>query len=133
MEIRKTNRNKGPKIVSFTSLKTWQEGHSLVLLVYQVTKKFPKSENFCLIDQMRRAVISITSNIAEGFGRQGYKERVRFLYLAQGSLTELKNQIIVAKDIGYLTEKDINQLVEQANITHRLLGGLIKKSKSFIK
>lgn len=120
------------KIQSFTDLNAWKESHKLVILVYQITKKFPREELYSLIDQMRRAVISITSNIAEGFGRQGYKEKVQFFYLAQGSLTELKNQILASKDIGYLNQDDFNILVDQANTAHRLLQGLITKSKSFI-
>lgn len=63
------------KIKEFTDLLAWQEGHKLVILIYAITKTFPKQELYSLIDQMRRAVASITSNIAEGFGRQGYKEK----------------------------------------------------------
>ena len=120
------------KIKSFTDLKTWQEGHKLVLLVYKITKAFPREETYSLIDQMRRAASSITANIAEGFGRQTYKEKVQFYYLAQGSLIELKNFILIAKDVGYLSESSLKELVEQANLTHQLLQGLITKSKTFI-
>jgi len=109
------------KIQSFTDLTTWQEGHKLVILVYKTTKKFPREEIYSLVDQMRRAASSITSNIAEGFGRQGYKEKIQFYYLAQGSLTELKNQILIAKDVGYLNEDDFRLLSEKANVTHQLL------------
>jgi len=124
--------NNANKIKSFTDLKTWQEGHKLVILVYKITKKLPKEEIYSLIDQMRRAASSITSNIAEGFGRRGYKEKIQFYYLAQGSLTELKNQILIAKDVGYLNGEDISSLVEQANTAHQLLQGLITKSKTFV-
>lgn len=81
---------------------------------------------------MRRAASSVTANIAEGFGRQTYKEKVQFYYLAQGSLTELKNFIIIAKDVGYLNKKDFEVLTQQSNFTHQLLQGLIRKSKTFI-
>ena len=87
---------------------------------------------FSLVDQMRRSVSSITSNIAEGFGRQGYKEKIQFYYISQGSLTELKNQILIAKDVDYLDINDFKKLAEQANITHRLLQGFITKSKTFL-
>lgn len=120
------------KIKSFTDLKTWQEGHKLVLLVYRITKTFPREETYSLIDQMRRAAASITANIAEGFGRQTYKEKVQFYYLAQGSLIELKNFILIARDVGYLNENSLKELVLQANLTHQLLQGLITKSKTFI-
>jgi len=120
------------KIRSFTDLLAWQESHKLLLAIYIETKKFPKEELFCLISQMRRAALSITSNIAEGFGRQGYKEKIHFYYLAQGSLTELKNQLLAAKDIGYVNKDNFNQLAIQANKTHQLLHGLIRSSKLFL-
>lgn len=126
------SRFKNEKIKEFTDLKTWQEGHKLVLLVYNETKQFPKEETYSLTDQMRRSATSITSNIAEGFGRQSYKEKVQFYYLAQGSLTELKNQIIIARDVGYLKDKSFYVFTEKINLTHQLLQGLIKKSKTFI-
>ena len=87
---------------------------------------------FGLTSQMQRAAVSVTSNIAEGFGRQTYKEKGQVYYVAQGSLTELKNQIIIAKDIGYLEIADFQQLDKQSNISHQLLQGLITKSKTFI-
>jgi four helix bundle protein len=92
-------------------------------------RKFPKEELFCLTSQIRRASLSITSNIAEGFGRQGYKEKIQFYYLAQGSLTELKNQLLAAKDLGYSNKNNFNQLALQANKAHQLLQGLIRSSK----
>lgn len=120
------------KIKSFTDLKTWQEGHKLVLLIYRITKQFPKEELYSLVGQMRRAASSITANLAEGFGRQGYREKIQFYYLSHGSLLELKNFIIIAKDVGYLDGNDFEIIIEQSNITHQLLQGLIKKSKSFL-
>lgn len=124
--------NQDKKITSFTDLKNWQHGHELVVLVYKITKSFPKEETYSLTDQMRRAATSITSNIAEGFGRQSYKEKVQFYYMAQGSLTELKNQIMIGKDIGYLKQLHFNNLMNLSDDTHRLLQGLIKKSKTFV-
>lgn len=120
------------KIKSFTDLKVWQEGHKLVILIYKITGEFPREELYSLVDQMRRAASSITANIAEGFGRQGYREKIQFYYLAQGSLLELKNFILIAKDVGYLNKKNLELTAEQANITHQLLQGLIKKSKTFL-
>ncbi len=120
------------KIKEFTDLQVWKEGHQLVILIYKITKSFPKEEIYGLIDQMRRAATSITNNIAEGFGRQTYKEKVQFYYLAQGSLTELKNQLLIVKDIGYLEEEQFEHIMEQVNTTHQLLQGLIKKSKTYI-
>lgn len=120
-------------IKQFTDLHTWQESHHLVLMIYKIIKNFPKEEMFALSDQMRRASVSITSNIAEGFGRQTIKEKIQFYYQAQGSLVEIKNQLIIAKDIGYLNKDDYLNVFRQADISHQLLQGLITKSKSFIK
>lgn len=128
----KIQNNSNNKIKEFTDLNAWKEAHKLVLLVYKITKEFPKEETYSLTDQLRRAVTSISSNIAEGFGRQTYKEKVQFYYLAQGSLTEVKNQLLVAKDVGYMGKPDYDKLISQANIAHQLLQGLIKKTKSFI-
>ncbi len=117
------------KIKEFTDLKVWQEAHKLVLQVYKFSKNFPKSELFGLTSQMQRAAVSITSNIAEGFGRNGYREKIQFYYVAHGSLTELKNQFFIAKDVGYLKVVEFDMLYPQANIAHQLLQGLIRKSK----
>ncbi len=117
------------KIRSFTDLKAWQEAHKLVLMVYRITKKFPKEELFGLTNQMRRAAISITSNIAEGFSRQFYKEKVQFYCVAQSSNTELQSQLLIARDIGFLPQKEFSEAAEQSVMVQKLLNGLIKKSK----
>lgn len=88
------------KIESFTDLVAWKEGHALVLTIYQVTSSFPRSESYVLTDQMHRCVVSITSNIAEGFSRRGNKEKAQFYYTALGSTTELQNQLLIARDLG---------------------------------
>ena len=126
------NKNTYSKIKSFTDLRAWQEGHQLVILTYKITKDFPRKDTYSLTDQMRRAAASVTSNIAEGFGRQGYKEKIQFYYLAQGSLTELKNQIIIAKDVDYIDVDIFKTLMSSADMAHRLLQGLITKSKTFL-
>jgi len=117
------------KIKSFTDLYAWKEGHKLVLMVYKITKDFPREELFSLTNQIRRAVVSITSNIAEGFSRISYKEKCQFYAVALGSLTELQNQFLIAKDIGYLNQSKFNNFVSQTVIVHKLLNGLIKKSR----
>ena len=116
-------------IREFTDLLTWQEGHKLVLMIYKI--KYPKEEKFGLMDQIRRASVSITSNIAEGFCRRTMKEKIQFYYLAQGSLTEVKNQLIISKDVGYISDHSFNEIQNQLGNTHKLLIGLIAKSRSF--
>lgn len=120
------------KIKSFTQLNAWRQAHSLVLKIYKVTKAFPKEEQFGLINQIRRAVISITSNIAEGFSRSSYKEKSQFYSMALGSLTEVQNQLIIARDLEYITKEEFRALAEQTIIINKLLNGLIKKSKTMI-
>jgi four helix bundle protein len=120
------------KIKEFTDLISWQEAHKSVLFVYKICKNFPKNEIFGLTSQMQRSAISITSNIAEGFGRQSLKEKIQFYYLAQGSLTELKNQLLIAKDVDYINSEIFDTISQQLNIAHKLLQGLITKSKSFL-
>lgn len=121
--------NKNGRIEEFTDLIVWQEGHRLVLLIYKVTNNFPKEETYSLTDQLRRAVVSITSNIAEGFGRQTYKEKAQFYYLAKGSLTEVKNQIIIARDLEYISSSTYIGLANQIGIVQKLLQGFIKSTK----
>ena len=120
------------KIHRFTDIKAWQEAHKSVVMIYEMTKVFPKSELFGLTSQMRRAAVSISSNIAEGFGRKSYKEKVQFYYQAQGSLIELENQLLVSKDVKYIDKTMFNEVAQQIIIAHQLLQGLIKKSKTLI-
>lgn len=117
------------KIQTFTDLLAWQEGHKLVLLVCEIINKFPREEKFALTDQMRRCVISITSNIAEGFSRQSPKEKIQFYSIAKGSNTELLNQLIIAKDVKYLSEQDFEKLSYQSVKVGRFITGLIKFCK----
>lgn len=119
---------------SFADLNAWREAHKLVIFIYQATKGFPKEELFGLTSQLRRAVVSITSNIAEGFSRSSYKEKVQFYSVALGSLTEVQNQLIVSKDVGYLGSNDFSKAVDQITVViSKLINGLIKKSKIIIR
>ncbi|MDP2874357.1 MAG: four helix bundle protein [bacterium] len=118
------------KIESFTDLITWQEAHKLVLLIYIITKTFPKEEQYALTDQLRRCVISISSNIAEGFSRRGGKEKLQFYYTARGSLTELQNQLLVARDVGYLSNQSFGEVAKKTVVVSKLLNGLIKSAPS---
>ena len=117
------------KMQKFTDLYTWQEGHKLVLMVYNETNNFPDRERFGITDQMRRAVVSITSNIAEGFSRRSAKDKNRFYDMAQASLVELQNQLIISKDIKYLPEDKFKIIAEQSIITNKLLYGLLRSTK----
>jgi four helix bundle protein len=118
------------KIKSFTDLIAWQNGHKLVLEIYQITKNWPNQEVFGLIIQIRRAAVSITSNIAEGFSRSSYKDKCKFYSIALGSLTEVQNQALIARDLAYLNKEQFNKIAEQTILVSKLINGLIKKSRS---
>lgn len=115
-------------IKSFTGLDAWREGHKLVLAIYQVSRKFPAEEKFGLTNQIRRAAVSITSNIAEGFSRYNQKEKKQFYRTSLGSLTEVQNQLLIAKDVGYLPRENFQKLADQSVIVSKLLNGLIRSS-----
>lgn len=119
------------KIKSFTDLEVWKEGHKLVILTYKEAEKFPQKEVFSLTSQIRRSAVSITSNIAEGFGRQSYKEKLQFYYISQGSLLELQNQLLIAKDVGFLAKERFMELANQSVLVNKILNGLIKKSRTY--
>ncbi len=113
-----------PKIKSFTDLYAWKEGHRLVLMIYKMTEDFPKREVFGLTSQLRRSAVSVTSNIAEGFSRNTNKDKYQFYIIAQGSLTELQNQLLVARDIGYIKNGEFKIVADQTVSTNKLLNGL---------
>lgn len=124
--------NSEGKITYFTDLNAWKQAHQLVLMVYKLTKGFPKDEIFGLVNQMRRCAVSITSNIAEGFSRNSYKDKLHFFTIAQGSNTELQNQLLIARDIEYIDKESFSEIANQSVRVHKLLNGLIKKCRSVI-
>ena len=126
------NQGEKPKIKSFTQLFAWQEGHKLVLQIYSVTDNFPQKEQFGLTNQLRRASVSITSNIAEGFSRRSYKEKSQFYSMALGSLTEVQNQLLIARDLAYIQKENFTEAANNTVTINKLLNGLIKKSKTKI-
>jgi len=117
-------------IREFKDIVAWQKAHELTVNIYKHTKDFPREEQFGLTNQIRRASVSIASNIAEGFGRRTGPDRVHFYDMARGSLHEVQAQLLIAKDVGFM-ELDIFTGLEQASIEcHKLLTGLINKTKS---
>jgi four helix bundle protein len=115
------------RIRHFRQLEAWQEAHKLVLVVYQVTKGFPGDERFGLISQMRRAVVSVPANIAEGFKRRGIRDKIRFYNVAEGSPEELKYFFILSEDLGYISSN--GELMAQSETVGRLLNGLISSTE----
>lgn len=117
------------KIKSFTDLHTWQEGHKFVVLVYKMTKKLPADELYGIRGQMQRSAVSITSNIAEGFSRRTFADKLHFYHMARGSLTEVQNQLLIARDVGYIEKKMFDNLASQSKTVYGLLTGLINSTK----
>ena len=118
---------------SFKDLKVWQEAMDLADEVYRQTRNFPKEELFALTNQIRRAVVSVPSNIAEGSGRQSTAEFLQFLSVANGSLRELETQLIIATRIGYLPPQQLELLQLKMDTTGRLLTGLRKSLQNRVQ
>ncbi len=111
---------------SFKDIIAWQKAHIFVLNVYRETKSFPSDERLGLTSQVRRAAVSISSNIVEGSQRGSDKEFVRFLRIARGSLAEVQAQLLIARDLSYLTVEEFDRLAQQAVEVNKLLNGLMK-------
>ena len=110
-------------------LEVWKRSVDLVLKLYKITEKYPHSENYGLVDQIRRAAVSIPSNIAEGCGRNSDKELIRFLYISIGSLAEVDTQLIISNKLGYLDIDKLDDIADELNIIKKMLLGLIKYLK----
>jgi four helix bundle protein len=114
------------EIKNFYNLEAWKKSHRLVIEIYKISKNFPKEEQFGLISQLRRAAVSITANIAEGFERYHFNDKVRFYYQARGSIGEVHNLLILAKSLGFIDNKKYGKLEKQVNEVRRLINGLIR-------
>ena len=108
----------------FEDLIAWQKGRALVSSVYRITDQPPFSKDFALIQQIRRAVIAIPSNVAEGFERSRPREFHQFLSVAKSSCAEVRTQLYLASDVGYLTEADLARLLKECNDVATTIGAL---------
>ena len=108
-------------IKSFKDLKVWQKAHELVLLIYKLTNKFPPEERFGLTNQMRRAAVSIGSNIVEGFKRRSVNDSIHFYNMADASLEEVKYQLLVARDLEYIDQRVYDATMQLAEETSKML------------
>jgi four helix bundle protein len=111
---------------AFRDLRVWQEAKALAVEIYMITRQGPFTHDYGLRDQIRRAAVSIPSNVAEGDERGSNKEAVRFFYIAKGSLAELQTQLEIAHEIGYLTPSILSTLDEKCRTLGKMLGSLIK-------
>ena len=112
-------------IRSYRDLKAWQKAMELVKEIYRVSREFPKEELFGLMSQIRRAAVSIPSNIAEGHAKLSRKEYQHYLGHARGSLAEIETQILIARDLDYLSEIDMNHILDISAEVGRVLNGLL--------
>ena len=104
--------NNLPTIKSFKDLRCWQLAHQLTLTIYKLSATFPKQEQFGLTSQIRRAAVSVESNIAEGYARRGKAEKIQFLFITLGSLSEVECQLTIAKDLDFLNQAQFNKINE---------------------
>jgi len=111
---------------SVKELLAWQKAYKLALDTYRLTDGFPKKEQYILVPQIRRAAISVSGNIAEGYERGHRKEYVQFLMIARGSLSELETYFLLAKDLGYMHESNYDNIEISRKETARLLQGLLR-------
>lgn len=111
---------------SFQKLKVWQEAKKLVVEVYNLLDSFPKFEKYALCDQIRRAVVSVPSNIAEGSGRKSLKEQIHFLEISYSSLMETFNQLLIAIDLSYITEASVETIKPTIDGVAKMINGLSK-------
>jgi four helix bundle protein len=115
------------KKYNYKNLEVYKESKDLVVVIYGMIKQFPNEEQYALCNQLRRAVISIPSNIAEGSGRTSAKDQAHFFEMAYGSLMEISCQIDIAFDLGYISQDELNQVEEKVGTISALLSGLRKK------
>ncbi|MEO8065887.1 MAG: four helix bundle protein [Candidatus Doudnabacteria bacterium] len=118
------------KVNSFTDLKVWQVSHQIVLEIYTETKKFPREELFGLVNQLKRAAVSITSNIAEGFCRSTAKDKIHFYTISLGSLSEVQNQLMIARDLNFIEFDKFSAIFEQLFEVRRMIYGLMKSAEN---
>jgi four helix bundle protein len=117
-------------IKSYKELIVWQKSYNLTLQVYKLTKKFPREELYALTSQIRRSLISIPSNIAEGYCRRRRLEYIQFLQIAFASGAELETQLLIAKDLNYLSSIDFEKVKSILEEVMRMLNALISKIKT---
>ena len=115
-----------PGVRSYEDLRVWQEGITLCELVYRATQAFPDDERFGLTAQLRRAAVSVPSNVAEGWGRGSRADYVRFLKIARGSLYEVRTQIVVAERVGCLPSDEAAPLLGHVDHLRKMLHGLVR-------
>lgn len=111
---------------NFRKLKIWNKSVDLATVIYDITKNYPKVEMYGIVSQMRRSVVSISSNIAEGAGRQSKKEFRRFLNIAKDSGYELETQLTISKNLGFISQDTFHEIIVSLTELHKMIHSLIK-------
>src|SRR3989338_374226 len=114
------------EIKNFYDLDAWKQAHILVVEVYRITENFPKEELYGIVSQLRRAVSSITANIAEGFARYHFEDKIMFYYQARGSAAEVQNFLLIARDLKIINDEICKKLGEKSKEVQKLINGLIR-------
>ncbi|MEW6101604.1 MAG: four helix bundle protein [Candidatus Omnitrophota bacterium] len=113
-------------IRNFFDLDAWKKAHDFILEVYQITERFPRQELYGITSQIRRAASSISANIAEGFSRYHFNDKIRFYHNARGSVSETQNFLFLSKDLSFLNNTEFQKLFELSEETNKLINGLIR-------
>lgn len=111
---------------NFWDLETWKRAHQLALAIYHITDTFPKHEQFGIISQMRRAASSVTANIAEGFERYHYNDKIRFYHQSRGSAAEVQNFLFLSIDLGYINKESSRNIWQEATEVRKMINGMIR-------
>ncbi len=116
--------------IGFEDLRVWQLSSALIKEVYQLSKGFPNEELYGITSQLRRSIISVAANIAEGYERYHFKDKIKFYYQARGSLAESKSHILIARNLEYVTETQIDSIISEIETIHKLLNSLIRSQQN---
>ena len=120
------------QIRTFKDLMVWQKSYQLALDIYKISKNFPSEEKFGLTSQIRRAAISVPSNIAEGYARRYIKSYISFLKISHGSIAEVETQILISKDLGYTKEETLKKIIIKCTEIQKMLWALIRSLEKYI-
>jgi four helix bundle protein len=120
-------------IKNFDDLEVWKKAHQIALMIYRVTKEFPKDEMYGITNQLRRSAVSVGANIAEGFGRFHSKDKARFYFHARGSLAEVQNFVLICRDLHLVTPRVSDDIFVETGSVYQMLNGLITATMKNLK
>lgn len=118
------------KVKSYKELTVWNRAVEMAVEIYKITSEFPKNQQYSLVNQIERAVVSVSSNIAEGAGRKGRKEFIQHLSIAKGSLYELETQLVISNKVGFLSQEKMEDLINKIEEIGKMLNGLKRSLES---